>query len=275
MPTKNRYHVPLIANLELQCSKRNYPFPAAEHRGMSLCSVIDARRALNSSTLSLCVFSTILRIVLPCADEARPPLRESWEWIASLNKSSWMTKKTMYNKQLQIVCCIKTGLEKYIAFATTGSPYRKTLYCSRKRTLDLKVILTSRFNCFCRNFLWAGVNMSSTSSPAWRSTSDPSFSPFPSNPDPSASFNPDLESKFSSETPSCADVEVALSSLFRFPFFLQYGKTTAYREGQWGVWFVARESIRTSTHKISGWFRIRLVREDLVLITWAVVCASL
>lgn len=48
------------------CSFSVYPFPAAEHRGISLCSVMEARRALKSSTLSRCVFSTIVRIFLDC-----------------------------------------------------------------------------------------------------------------------------------------------------------------------------------------------------------------
>lgn len=39
-----------------------YPLPAAEHRGISLCSVMEASRALKSSTRSRCVFSTIFRI---------------------------------------------------------------------------------------------------------------------------------------------------------------------------------------------------------------------
>lgn len=42
-----------------------YPLPAAEHLGMSLCSVMDARRALKSSIRSRWVCLTMPRIFFP------------------------------------------------------------------------------------------------------------------------------------------------------------------------------------------------------------------
>lgn len=82
---------------------------------------------------------------------------------------------------------------------------------------------TSRSSCFFLNRRWAGVSMSSTSSPASSFPSPaPSFFPPSSDPDPPASApsaaDPELRS--SSIAASCARAAASASSRLRFPFFL-------------------------------------------------------